>query len=223
MVLCSIIKTHFWVLILLIQQKENQRVCILFFSHIVAIHTAGYGILMFILSKHSCFDTENISSFLPSSLLSAPKECFPVAKWNHVHDLQRKVFYSNIVPATKDVLRTCCWLVSAEAAGDTEAHPPQMRPSHCPTGSNSEKLVQPEVTHSQTEGWQGSCWHALFGMGTEGAWEQILWMNFLPKRLTRPFFSGELLSPAHMALPIWFPPAGHSAQMALVQSFISYS
>lgn len=81
---------------------------------------------MFILSKYSCFDTENISSFLPSSLLSALEECFPVAKWNHTHKVQHKVFYCSIMPATKDVPRTCCWLVSAEAACAAEAHPPQM-------------------------------------------------------------------------------------------------
>lgn len=46
---------------------------------------------MFILSKYSCFGTENISSFLPSSLLSALEECFPAAKWNHTHKVQHKV------------------------------------------------------------------------------------------------------------------------------------
>lgn len=122
---------------------------------------------MFILSKHSYLGIENVSSFLSSSLLSALEECFSFCKTkSYTHNMQHKVFYCSIVPATKDGLRTHCWLGSAEAScywspstsnvwrmkvasasACPSVIPYTLRPSHHPTGSNSEKLMQSEVSH----------------------------------------------------------------------------
>lgn len=80
---------------------------------------------MVILSKYCCFGPENISFFLPSSLLFTLAECFPAAKGDDAHKTQHKVFCCNLVPAPRDMLRISSWLAYAEAAFATAAHPPQ--------------------------------------------------------------------------------------------------
>jgi len=124
MVLCSITKTHFWMLILLTQLNENQAICFLVFSQTYNYstysrlgHFNGYTLKILLLWSWE--------HFLFPSLLFTLAECFPAAKWDHAHKTQHKLFYCILAPATWDTLRTCSWLAYAEAAFATEAHPPQ--------------------------------------------------------------------------------------------------
>lgn len=140
---------------------------------------------MVILSKYCCFGPENISFFLPSSLLFTLAECFPAAKGDDAHKTQHNVFYCSLVPATQDMLRTCSWLAYAEAPFATAAHPPQKPgPWKC-------KVQVLLLTRSFWNGGRRSLRRKTLDKYTPIMGQQ-----------DPSIFPGELLSPAHVALAL---------------------